>query len=103
MPLDLAAARQRAQELTLFADGYSERGYDLFAARARMVCRDLQEALVELESERAGRRAMQAQRDRLERILLGRGALDVAANGGMAHPRLEPADSEDRTVRGRTL
>lgn len=56
----------RAEALIHFADGLEEAGEAVFAARVRLVARDVLELVPMLEAERSARRAVQDRADRLQ-------------------------------------
>ncbi len=63
---------RRARDLIIYADGAEQAGQVDFAQRARVVARDLLQALHDLRSERSVRRSFQAERDRLRNLLATR-------------------------------
>jgi hypothetical protein len=72
------SAAERARDLIVFCDGFDEGGlYPRFTRRARVVARDLIDALDQLDAERSARIAIQAQRDRLLGIVGGAAYLDL--------------------------
>ena len=75
---ELDQVEQRARALIVFADGVEEAGLVVYAQRARVVARDLLRVTAELRAERWARGGIQAERDRL-RKMLGRSASGVAA------------------------
>ena len=65
-------ARDRAQELLVFADGFDDAGHLGLATRSRVVARDMLRLIDDLEAERSARQSVQAQRDRAIELLARR-------------------------------
>ncbi len=62
-------AERRARDLIIFCDGLEHAGFADFSQRARVVARDLLKAAQDLRAERSVRVSIQAERDRLRRLL----------------------------------
>jgi hypothetical protein len=72
LPADQQAA-QDAAELLTYADAYEDAGHTELARRSRVVARELQRVLQELDAERSARRAMQEQRDQARQVIHDQG------------------------------
>jgi hypothetical protein len=68
----IEASRERVAEFLLFADGVEDAGLVEYARRARVVARDLDDALDELAAERSARVSIQAARDNCIALLTSR-------------------------------
>jgi hypothetical protein len=73
----LDGADQRARDLIVFADGVEEGGLVEYARRARVVARDLLEALAALEASRSASDALKARCEK-QQDLIGRRADELA-------------------------
>lgn len=62
-------ARDRAQAFVLFCDGMEEAGYGRYARQGRALAAELLAALDALDTERAGRVALQERNERLLEIV----------------------------------
>ncbi len=66
---ELGQIEQRARDMIVFADGVEEGGLVVYAQRARVIARDLLRVAAELRAERWARGGIQAERDRLRKML----------------------------------
>jgi hypothetical protein len=69
MTLRLEDVEKRARDLVLFADGIEEAGLGHLARKSRAVARDVLSLVAELRDEQVARTKIQADRDRLLRML----------------------------------
>jgi hypothetical protein len=78
------SARDRAHAFVLFCDGMEEAGYECYARRGRAIADDLLTALDALDTERAGRLALQERCERLQEIIGQAAYAQCARDAGFA-------------------